>query len=230
VKHTSLPIRATPFDHQRRAYDDAIDTFYTERSRGYSLLMEMGLGKGLTAIAISGRLFLDGHIRRTLVVAPLSILGVWEEEFTKFADFDYTLAILNGAGPKKAKTLRNLNGSGLQIAVVNYESAWRLEKVITEWAPGLAIADEAHKMKTPNIAASKAMHRIGARAEYRLLLTGTIITNKAIDVFSQYKFLNPAIFGNSFYGPDEEKGSKAMKQRICEKTENIALAEEKEWN
>ena len=32
-----------------------------------------------------------------------------------------------------------------------------------------------------------------------MLLTGTIITNKAIDVFSPYKFLNPAVFGNSFY-------------------------------
>jgi SNF2 family DNA or RNA helicase len=32
-----------------------------------------------------------------------------------------------------------------------------------------------------------------------MLLSGTIITNKAIDVFSPYKFLNPSVFGNSFY-------------------------------
>jgi SNF2 family DNA or RNA helicase len=43
------------------------------------------------------------------------------------------------------------------------------------------------------------MHRIGAKAGYRLLLTGTVITNKALDVFSQFKFLNPAVFGPSFY-------------------------------
>jgi SNF2 family DNA or RNA helicase len=43
------------------------------------------------------------------------------------------------------------------------------------------------------------MHKIGALAKYRLLLTGTVITNKPIDVFSQYKFVNPEIFGNSFY-------------------------------
>ncbi len=43
------------------------------------------------------------------------------------------------------------------------------------------------------------MHWLGARARYRLLLTGTVITNKAIDVFSQYKFLSPAVFGQSFY-------------------------------
>lgn len=43
------------------------------------------------------------------------------------------------------------------------------------------------------------MTKLARTARYRLLLTGTVITNKAIDVFSQYKFLNPAIYGNSFY-------------------------------
>ena len=144
-------------------------------------------------------MYLSEKIRRILVVAPLSILGVWEEEFAKFADFDYTLAVLSGVGAKKSDTLRHMDGTPLQVAVVNYESAWRLENDILAWNPDLVIADEGHKIKTYNISASKAMHRIGARATYRLLLTGTVITNKAIDVFSQYKFLNPAIFGNSFY-------------------------------
>lgn len=134
-----------------------------------------------------------------LVVAPLSILGVWDEEFAKFADFDYSLNVLSGSGAKKAKALRQMQGTSLQVAVVNYESAWRLEKEIAAWKPDLVIADEGHKIKTHNISASKAMHRIGAKASYRLLLTGTVITNKALDVFSQYKYLNPAIFGNSFY-------------------------------
>jgi SNF2 family DNA or RNA helicase len=133
------------------------------------------------------------------VVAPLSILGVWQEEFAKFADYDYTLAVLSGSMAKKADTLRHLQGSSLQVAVVNYESAWRMEKELVSWNPDLIICDEGHKIKTHNIAASKAMYRLGAKARYKLLLTGTVITNKAIDVFSQYKFVNPAIFGQSFY-------------------------------
>ena len=140
-----------------------------------------------------------GRIRRVLIVAPLSILGVWQDEFNNFADFDYNLAVLTGTSAKKIDTLRHLNGNALQVAVINYESAWRLEKELATWNPDLIIADEGHKIKTHNISASKAMHRLGARARYRLLLTGTPVTNKAIDVFSQYKFLNPAIFGQSFY-------------------------------
>lgn len=169
------------------------------KSRGAALLMEMGTGKSLTAIAITGALSQAGRIRRVLIVAPLSILGVWEEEFQKFAAFPYALAVLSGSSAKKLDTLRHMNGTALQMVVVNYESAWRLEKALTAWHPDLIIADEGHKIKTHNIAASKAMHRMGTKASYRLLLTGTVITNKAIDVFSQYKFLNTAIYGNSFY-------------------------------
>jgi SNF2 family DNA or RNA helicase len=199
-----MPIKAAPYRHQISAFNFVCGKFglipsVGMPSLGAALLMEMGTGKTITSIAVTGALYQAGKIRRVLVVAPLSILGVWEEEFTKFADFDYSLAVLEGSAAKKIDTLRHMLGSPLQVAVINYESAWRLEKELTAWNPDLIIADEGHKIKTHNIAASKSMHRLGARARYRLLLTGTVITNKAIDVFSQYKFLNPSIFGQSFY-------------------------------
>ena len=134
-----------------------------------------------------------------LIVAPLSILGVWQEEFRKFADFEYSLIVLNGGESRKIEKLRQIPTAGLQVAVINYESAWRLEKELAVWDADLIVCDEGHKIKTHNITASKCMHRLGAKSRYRMLLTGTIITNKAIDVFSPYKFLNPAMFGNSFY-------------------------------
>ena len=175
-----------------------------------------------------------GRIGRVLIVAPLSILGVWQDEFNNFADFDYNLAVLTGTSAKKIDTLRHLNGSALQVAVINYESAWRLEKELATWNPDLIIADEGHKIKTHNISASKAMHRLGARARYRLLLTGTPVTNKAIDVFSQYKFVNPAIFGQSFYafrnryfdmvgyGNHTPVLKKSMERELTEKIHSIA--------
>jgi SNF2 family DNA or RNA helicase len=124
---------------------------------------------------------------------------VWQEEFLKFADFEYSLIVLNGGETKKIEKLRQMPTAGLQVAVVNYESAWRMEQELAAWDADLVVCDEGHKIKTHNIAASKCMHRLGVKARYRMLLTGTIITNKAIDVFSPYKFLNPAVFGNSFY-------------------------------
>lgn len=134
-----------------------------------------------------------------LVVSPLSIMGVWHDEFQKFAAFPYNLIVLEGSGTKKSDTIRNMIGAGLQVLVVNYESAWRLEKELTGWKPDMIICDEGHKIKTHNTSASKALHRLGTRANYRLLLTGTAITNKPTDIFSQYKFCDPNVYGNSFY-------------------------------
>ena len=170
-----------------------------ETGGGAALLMEMGTGKTLTAIAVAGVLWQEARIQRLLVVAPLSILSVWEDEFDRFAAFDYNLAVLSGTGTRKADTIRHMNGAALQVLVVNYESAWRLEKELAKWQPDMIVCDEGHKIKTHNIAASKALHRLGARAKYRLLLTGTVITNKPMDVFSQYKFADPKVYGNSFY-------------------------------
>ncbi|MFV0497636.1 MAG: SNF2-related protein [Candidatus Fimivivens sp.] len=89
----------------------------------------MGTGKTITRIAITGALYEAQRINRVLVVAPLSILGVWDEEFRKFADFDYSLKILSGTDAKKADALKQMQGTELQVAVVNYESAWRLDSL-----------------------------------------------------------------------------------------------------
>jgi SNF2 family DNA or RNA helicase len=192
-----LPIRASPYQHQCKAAHFALDRL--DSGGGSALLMEMGTGKTLTSIAITGALWNAGRIQRLLIVAPLSILGVWQDEFQKFAAFDYALAMLEGTTARKVDTIRHMNGAALQVLVVNYESAWRLEAELLKWAPDIIIADEGHKIKTHNIAASKALHRLGAKAKYRLLLTGTVITNKPVDVFSQYKFADSRVYGASFY-------------------------------
>lgn len=202
--HSRMPVKAKPYQHQEDAFRFVGQQFgllpsSATGSKGAALLMEMGTGKTITGIAIAGALYVTNKIKRVLIVAPLSILGVWDEEFAKFADFDYTLVALIGTGIRKIDTLRHMVGSALQVVVVNYESAWRLEKELLTWDADLIIADEGHKIKTHNISASKTMHKLGAKAKYKLLLTGTVITNKAFDVFSQYKFLNPTVYGQSFY-------------------------------
>lgn len=200
---TQMPITVQPYNHQQEAYVFALQQFgllpATTNSRGVALLMEMGTGKTLTAIGIAGALQAAGKIQRILVVSPLSITSVWSEEFAKFAAYPYTLAVMSGTNEKKKKALQGLPASGLSVAVINYESAWRLEKELAAWKPDLIICDEGHKIKSHNTSASKALHRLGVIAKYRLLLTGTPITNKAIDIFSQYKFVNPMLYGQSFY-------------------------------
>lgn len=199
----TMPVNATPYEHQNNAFRFACTRFgllpSQSYSRGVALLMEMGTGKTIVSIAVAGCMYQYGNVKRVLVVAPLSILGVWEEEFEKFADFPYSMTVLKGTSAKKREQLTKLPNKGLQIVVVNYESAWRLEKELLAYNADLVIADEAHKLKEARTSQSKGMHHLGDKARYKLMLTGTVITNRELDVFSQYRFLNPQIFGTSFY-------------------------------
>lgn len=205
IEHIELmmTIKAVPYEHQKNAFAYACDKFGVFddniKSRGTALLMEMGTGKTLVSIAVLGCMYQYGKLDRVLIVAPLSILGVWKEELEKFADFPYSETVLSGTAANKREQLKKLPDNGLQIVIVNYESAWRLEKELLEYNADLVIADEGHKLKENRTSQSKGMHRLGDKARYKLLLTGTVITNREIDVFSQYRFLDPQIFGISFY-------------------------------
>lgn len=161
--------------------------------------MTTGTGKTITTIAVAGTLYQQDKIRKMLVVAPKSIVQVWQQEFDKFADFPYSLVVLDGDGSKKADTIRHMDSTGLAVIVVNYESCWRLEAEIKQWQPDMIVCDESSKIKNPQAKCSKALHRLGKRSAYNIILTGTPITNSPLDFFSQYKFLDERIFGGSFY-------------------------------
>ena len=78
-----MPIKATPYDHQKKAFAFACDKFGVFdnllKSRGTALLMEMGTGKTIVSIAVTGCMYQYGMVNRVLVVAPVSSLVVWLE-------------------------------------------------------------------------------------------------------------------------------------------------------
>ena len=180
-------------------------------------------------------MYMTGKIKKALIVAPLSIINVWQEELQKFAAFPYNAVILEGTMHKKQDAIDHMTGDALQIVIVNYESAWRMETGLLKYNADIVIADEGHKIKTHSTRQSKALHKVGAKARYRMLLTGTVITNKAIDIFSQYKFINPGIFGESFYvfrnryfdmvgyGNHTPVLKKSMEQELMDRLHSIAF-------
>jgi len=203
-KTNNFPVKAKLYSHQVAAVEFALDILgYGARdptSKAVAVLAEMGTGKSLITIALAGQLFTSSCITKLLVIAPKSIVGVWEAEVAKFADFDFTLEVLEGSFAEKTKALERLNrGSGLKVAVVNYESAWRMEAELAGWQPDFIVCDESSKIKNPQAKQSKALHRLGRVSKHNAILTGTPVVSNPLDFYSQYKFLDESIFGKSFF-------------------------------
>lgn len=174
------------------------------QGKGFGFLFEMGCGKTLTAIATMGAAYELGAIKKVLIVAPTSVCSVWPKELDEYADFKYNVAVLLGEKQKRLATLRGLAAfpfKALLVAVINYESTWRegLFEALLDWQPDMIICDESQRIKEPSAKQSKAMHELGDIAKYKLILSGTPIQNNAIDLYSQYRFLDPSVFGSNFY-------------------------------
>ena len=158
------PLKVSPYQHQLKGYNLACRSMgiigNNEISPGFALLMEMGTGKTITSIGIVGEAYLTGKIKRLLILAPKSIVSVWEDEFSKFASFPYSLSVLTGTSAKKAEQLKTISHEGLEIAVMNYDSISLIEKELTAWHPNFLICDESSKIKNPTAKMSKATYRI----------------------------------------------------------------------
>lgn len=197
------PIKApyTLYAHQVKAFNLGLVL------QNFAALMDMGTGKSITTVAITGRRFLAGKIRRVLIVAPTSVCAVWPREYEQFAAFPTRVTMLLGERDKRLQALRYLMApvmpgrpEPLRVAVINYESTWRLEEELARFDADMIVCDESQRIKSPTAKQSKAMHRLGESARYRMILTGTPIQKDTRDIWSQFRFLHPALFGSNFYG------------------------------
>lgn len=175
-----------------------------EIHKGFGFLFEMGCGKTLTAIATAGAAYQAGKISKVLIVAPTSVCSVWPKEFEEYADFKANVKVMLGDKRHRLKALSDLDAfpfKALKVAVINYESTWRdgIFDALLEWDADMIICDESQRIKTHDAEQSKAMHKLGDQARYKLILSGTPVQNDAIDLYSQYRFLDPTIFGTNFY-------------------------------
>lgn len=190
-----MPLKTVPFQHQVAAFNMAITR------PCFAALMEQGCGKTAVAIAVAGYRFKRGEVNRVLVVAPASVVPVWPVEFNLHADFPHDVRPLEGSTQKRSEVLKKWapDPAVLQAAVINYEATWRMDEALAAWRPDMIICDESQRIKTPGARQSKAMARLGTIARYRMILTGTPVSQGPLDFYSQYRFLDRNIFGTSYY-------------------------------
>lgn len=176
-------------------------------SKGFGFLFEMGCGKTLTAIATMGALYEAGKIQRCLVVAPTTVVPVWPKEMAEMADFPFvSCTMLGGDKRRRIRQYREMmqrsaGSSALKLVCINYQEIFRegIIDLLKEYHADLVILDEGHYIKNHTASTSKAACELGQMARYRLLLTGTPVTNNNTDVFGLFKFVNSNVFGDNFY-------------------------------
>lgn len=144
-----------------------------------------------------------GAVKRVLVIAPASVVPVWPKEFDEYADFPVICKTLLGNKKQRLENISGLTGcrKKLCVAAVNYESVWRdgIFEALQDYDADLIVCDESQRIKTHDAKQSKAMHQLGDMARYKLILSGTPVQNNAIDIWSQYRFLDKTVFGDSYY-------------------------------
>ncbi len=142
---------------------------------------EMGLGKTVEAIGVVNA---DPSIKKVLVVCPASLKLNWKRELERWLVRKLSVQI----GDSKRFPAQ------ADIIVVNYDVLHRHEKQVAELQWDLLIVDEAHYCKNRKARRSKQVFKI--RAQRNLLLTGTPIVNRPVELWPLLNFLDPDHWNN----------------------------------
>jgi superfamily II DNA or RNA helicase len=157
--------------------------------------MPMRSGKTKTAIDWVGMLHLKFGVERVLIVAPLSVVGVWKKQLKIHLPDEYV--------------------GKIRFLIINFEKTYDREpymvkgdkgwtpiprEVLYRWRPQVVIVDEAHKIGNPTAAQSYHLWRLveETQPKARMILTGTPFHRKVLMVFGMYRFVDSSIFGTSF--------------------------------
>jgi SNF2 family DNA or RNA helicase len=156
---------------------------------------EPGTGKTRTAILTLMERMRKGQVRRALVICPKTLLWSWHDEMWKHAGRKCTL--VTGSSPEKEHIL-NRNS---KVFVTNYETTIHpdLLKKIMQLKFDMVIWDESTYLKNHQSKRSQVNYIIGGGIKFKLMLTGTPITDSIQDVYSQFKVLDGGrTFGGNY--------------------------------
>lgn len=144
-----------------------------------------GAGKTLTTITYLKEL----NLKNVLIIAPTSILAVWEAEAGKWE----APSVTRFAGSKVQREKIELSG----WVAVGYEMFLREAKRFQKVKWDVLILDESQKIKSPTAKVSKAIRLAATAIPRRILLSGTPIVNGWGDVWSQVECVKPgSLYGN----------------------------------
>lgn len=88
-------------------------------------------------------------------------------------------------------------------------------RAIERYAPDLVVVDESHKIKGASSNVSRFMARLSSRVPRRILLTGTVMPHSPLDVYGQWRFLDPMAFSTVASGKRKPASFGEFKDRYA---------------
>ncbi|MFN4144753.1 MAG: DEAD/DEAH box helicase [Runella sp.] len=146
---------------------------------------DMGLGKTLQTITLLSR-FYPKQPKPSLIVMPKSLLFNWQKEIERFNPDLTTYTYY-------ADTRDLAQAAQCHLIFTTYAMLRNDIEKFQEMSFFYVILDESQNIKNLQSQASKAV--VLLHAEHRLALSGTPIENNLSELYSLFRFLNPAMFG-----------------------------------
>lgn len=190
------------WDNQEEAYRFAM-------ARNAAMLdMDMGTGKTRVAIDVAQD---RPDVHKVLIVCPKAVIPVWRVNLEKFGNWsrlqnrdylcwDVQTGTIKSKSEQLARWMDEHRFTSKLYVVVNYDIVWRypLGDVLLKAGFDLVVLDESHRAKSAGSKVSKFLAMLGKRVKYRMCLSGTPMANSPLDVYGQYRFLDPTVFGTNY--------------------------------
>ena len=196
--------KVQPWQHQQAAFALSRD------ADEFALYMEQRTGKSKVAIDTAAWQYARGRIRGLLVVAPNGVDEDWINKYLPehWPQWAGPLVMAHWEGRLRKfdeVALYNQDIAAFRVLAMNIEAFSSSEKArgcaerFLRHFPCLMAVDEASQIKDPSSSRTKHLTKLGKLAVTRRILTGTPATQSPLDVFAQFKFLNPHLLGFQSY-------------------------------
>jgi len=170
-----------PYDHQMKTIK-----FYLANKRCYNL-SDLGTGKTAPSIWLADILLKAGHIKKVLVICPLSIMDtVWRNEILQLIP-EAKVSIVHGTRDKRIERLAE--DSSFFLTNTDAPRSYLNELLAAKF--DLVIIDEVDSFGNATSQRSKACQIITSQAKSVIGLTGTPTADSPVTAFGICKVVNP---------------------------------------
>lgn len=171
---------------------------YKSKASGCLMADDMGLGKTLQILYL-----IDWHSRKYpnhepyLIVAPVSLLENWENEYNRFfmAPRLSITRLTSKNVPRQFDKTAVEKMQKMDIILTNYESLRIAQLNFCAVDFDIVALDEAQKIKSPGTLVTNAAKALKGR--FKIAMTGTPVENSLLDLWCIMDFCVPGLLGNA---------------------------------